>query len=42
MADAKTDIYAKAFDFSATSIKELLAQGEIDTIEQIKTDRIKW
>lgn len=42
MADAKTDIYAKAFDFSATSIKELLAQGEIDTIKQIKTDRIKW
>jgi predicted acylesterase/phospholipase RssA len=41
-ADEKEDIFGKAFDFSATTIKKLLAQGETDAIEHIRSGRIRW
>lgn len=42
LADGRRDIYGKAFDFSATSIKELLSQGESDALAQIKEGRVGW
>jgi predicted acylesterase/phospholipase RssA len=38
----ETDIYGKAFDFSAKTIKQLMAQGEKNASDQIREGKIRW